>query len=36
MGLRILAFQHHPASPASFVGERMAMRTAEWRCARPG
>jgi hypothetical protein len=28
MGLRILVFQHHPASPASFVGERMATRTA--------
>jgi hypothetical protein len=28
MGPRILVFEHHPASPASFVGERMATRTA--------
>ncbi|HEX6010694.1 MAG TPA: type 1 glutamine amidotransferase [Geminicoccaceae bacterium] len=28
MPLRILAFQHHPASPAGLVGERMAARGA--------
>ena len=29
MPLRILVFQHHPASPAGLVGERMAARGAE-------
>ena len=28
MGPRILVFQHHPASPAGLVGERMAARSA--------